>query len=348
MVISLIIPIYNAEPFLSRLFENLEAQGVFFDEKEYGEVIFVNDGSPDDSEKIILEYAKKHPWVRCIRQENQGQHIARNTGIDAAKGEYIAFMDQDDAYAYLGLNHLLSVITKNNVDVVRGNVDRCKEDEFYKWKCPLDGCNDTISFKTGYQLIQDTDGFQFFSEVWLAIYRRNFIIENKIYFLKENYYNEDVVYNYILSLCQPRIAVTNRIVYYHIYIPTSDGNLRTIDHRLRRDANMVELIFFYKRLFDRFSGDTSFPSRILAILKRDYQWYTFFYFGLMIKVRGLRRNEIEATIKRFKDNGIYPIPHFYPRNLPEGYPKFLYFKILWFLISFIPILRMVLYFRNRV
>lgn len=97
MKLSLIIPIYNAEPFLSRLFENLEAQGVFFDDREFGEAIFVNDGSPDNSESIILEYAKKHPWVRLIKQANQGQHIARNTGIKAAKGEYIAFMDQDDA-----------------------------------------------------------------------------------------------------------------------------------------------------------------------------------------------------------------------------------------------------------
>lgn len=54
MKISLIIPIYNAEAFLPRLFENIEAQGVFKDDEEIGEVIFVNDGSSDDSKAKIL------------------------------------------------------------------------------------------------------------------------------------------------------------------------------------------------------------------------------------------------------------------------------------------------------
>lgn len=121
MKLSLIIPIYNAELYLPGLFFNLESQGVFVDNEELGEVIFINDGSIDSSASIINKYAKKHSWVKLINQINQGQNIARNHGIREAKGDYIAFMDQDDAYAPTGLLLLYNAINVTNSQIVRGH-----------------------------------------------------------------------------------------------------------------------------------------------------------------------------------------------------------------------------------
>src|ERR1700689_5366317 len=86
--ISVVIPAYNAEPHLRATLESVLAQTV----QPY-EIIVVNDGSTDRTEQIALSYV---PRIRYIKQENQGLAGARNTGIHAAVGEWIALLDSDD------------------------------------------------------------------------------------------------------------------------------------------------------------------------------------------------------------------------------------------------------------
>ncbi|WP_209122909.1 glycosyltransferase [Alkalihalobacillus sp. BA299] len=89
--VSVIIPVYNAEQYLSHCIESLLKQTL-----QQCEFIFINDGSIDDSQQIIEKYKKKDPRIRLINQKNQGVSIARNTGIEIASGEYIGFVDADD------------------------------------------------------------------------------------------------------------------------------------------------------------------------------------------------------------------------------------------------------------
>lgn len=88
---SVIIPIYNSEQTLSRCLESLVMQG-----RDDVQVIAVNDGSTDCSEKIALEFAAKHPIVEYVYQENGGVSRARNRGVNRAKGKYVTFLDSDD------------------------------------------------------------------------------------------------------------------------------------------------------------------------------------------------------------------------------------------------------------
>ena len=89
--VSVIIPVYNVEKYLPKCLESVTAQ-------TYAnlEIICVNDGSPDNSSAILEEYAKKDGRIIIINQENTGLSGARNTGIRAASGEYIVFVDSDD------------------------------------------------------------------------------------------------------------------------------------------------------------------------------------------------------------------------------------------------------------
>jgi glycosyltransferase involved in cell wall biosynthesis len=86
-LVSIVVPVYNAEPFLR---ETLDS--VFALDYEPFEVIVVDDGSTDGSAAI----AESYPTVRCIRQENHGPGTARNVGVEAARGEFVAFVDSDD------------------------------------------------------------------------------------------------------------------------------------------------------------------------------------------------------------------------------------------------------------
>lgn len=89
--ISIIIPVYNVEKYLKRCLDSIINQ-TFKDL----EIICINDGSTDDSQKILDEYAAKDPRIKVLNQKKSGPSTARNLGISLASGEYISFIDSDD------------------------------------------------------------------------------------------------------------------------------------------------------------------------------------------------------------------------------------------------------------
>ncbi len=91
-LLSVIVPVYRVEPYLRQALDSLLAQTY-----PNIEIICVDDGSPDACPAILDEYAAKHPRIKVIHQQNQGLSGARNSGINAARGEFIAFMDSDDS-----------------------------------------------------------------------------------------------------------------------------------------------------------------------------------------------------------------------------------------------------------
>lgn len=96
--ISVIIPVYNVEEYLVESIESIIKQTIGF--KENIQLILVNDGSPDNSEKICLKYKEEYPEnIIYIKQENAGVSVARNTGLKYAEGEYINFLDSDDKWS---------------------------------------------------------------------------------------------------------------------------------------------------------------------------------------------------------------------------------------------------------
>jgi len=91
-MISIIIPVYNSAPWLASCLNSLLIQK----ERDW-EAICINDGSKDESLHILKQYAASEPRIRVIDQENSGVSQARNKGLDEAKGEFVLFLDSDDA-----------------------------------------------------------------------------------------------------------------------------------------------------------------------------------------------------------------------------------------------------------
>ena len=110
--ISVIVPVYNVEKFLRRGLESLVNQTM----KNF-EVILVNDGSTDSSLAIMQEFEKKYPVFRIINKENGGVSSARNAGVNAARGEFIAFMDSDDSISPQYLETLYNAAKSSGADV---------------------------------------------------------------------------------------------------------------------------------------------------------------------------------------------------------------------------------------
>lgn len=116
--ISVIVPAYNEEKYLSRALNSLLKQN-FTD----FEVIIINDGSTDDTQKIIDYYTQKHPHFRGILQKNQGVATARNRGMIEAQGEYLAFLDGDDEFYPDALEKLYETAHKFQADLVLGRME---------------------------------------------------------------------------------------------------------------------------------------------------------------------------------------------------------------------------------
>ncbi len=112
-MISVIIPVYNAEKTISKCIDSVLSQ-IY----QNFEILLINDGSPDNSEEVCLRYAESDERIRYIKKENGGVSTARNLGIDEAKGEYISFLDSDDWIEPQTLKVLMDSAIANNADVV--------------------------------------------------------------------------------------------------------------------------------------------------------------------------------------------------------------------------------------
>ena len=114
MILSFIIPVYNVEKYVAKCLDSILVGNAFT-----GQVICVNDGSTDGSGKILEQYATKYPNVEIITQPNAGLSAARNSGIKAATGEYVCFLDSDDYWEPNVLGELMEQIDRDNLDVLR-------------------------------------------------------------------------------------------------------------------------------------------------------------------------------------------------------------------------------------
>lgn len=110
MKLSIVIPVYNVEPFIRGTLDSIYKQGV--DESLF-EVIAVNDGTPDNSMAIVEMFADAHTNLAIINQKNQGLSAARNSGIKVAKGDYIWVVDSDDSITENSISQALGEITRH-------------------------------------------------------------------------------------------------------------------------------------------------------------------------------------------------------------------------------------------
>ena len=121
MKLSVVVPVYNVEAYLSACLDSLLEQGLSGSDYE---IICVDDGSTDRSATILEDYAQRRPQITVIRQDNQGVSAARNTGLRAASGEYIYFSDADDLLERNVLASLYRLAAENRLDLLLFDYER--------------------------------------------------------------------------------------------------------------------------------------------------------------------------------------------------------------------------------
>lgn len=215
MLLSIIVPVYNVENYLTQCIESILTQKL----DDY-EVILVDDGSEDGSGRICDRFANKHENIHVIHQENQGLSGARNSGIRAAMGKYLMFVDSDD---YINADvHLNSIIQNLNADIIQ-----------YKWVYYFTQTkqyrrfNDYPSFiDEPYRRILDLEVQQGILSISACdkIVNRDLIIRNNILF-DESLLSEDIDWSLLLYLKARTIQIINEDIY--IYRQQRPGSITT-------------------------------------------------------------------------------------------------------------------------
>ena len=117
MILSVIVPVYNLEKYIARTLDSLLSIECSFDY----EIIVINDGSTDQSEKIISKYQKDNKCIKLFTIANGGVSNARNVGLSHATGKYITFVDGDDTVEADFFEVAVNKLEQNGYDFVQGN-----------------------------------------------------------------------------------------------------------------------------------------------------------------------------------------------------------------------------------
>lgn len=126
ILLSIIIPVYNVEKYISRCLDSIFNQGV---DESLLEVIVVNDGTPDRSVSIIESYISAHKNCTLLNQQNKGLSAARNLGFEVAKGDYLWFVDSDDWLRDNSLAEVIEYIINLKFDVLSSALMYCYDDQ---------------------------------------------------------------------------------------------------------------------------------------------------------------------------------------------------------------------------
>lgn len=211
--VSIIVPIYCVEKYLQECVDSLLKQKL-----QEIEIILVDDGSPDKSGEIADDYAKRDERVKVIHQMNGGLGPARNTGIKAASGEYVGFVDSDDWVKPEMYETLYEVAVRNNADiVVSGHCDVTNGVETVIKKHPLAGrtVNTKLEIMDIRKLLyghspEDSEVESFPMSVCMSIYRKKIIDKNHMKF--REILSEDTIFNlsaYKFSECISFVGSTD-------------------------------------------------------------------------------------------------------------------------------------------
>lgn len=214
MLISIIIPVYNAERYLSQCIESVIAQTF----KDW-EAILVNDGSKDDSLTICNEYASKNSRIKVIDKPNGGPSSARNRGLDEAQGEYVYFMDADDR---IEKNFLEVFFNGNdngdNYDIIFQGFVREFADGRVEKSFAMDADTSTL---TKEEIICRLYKEHVYGWAWCKLFRKEIIDKNHLRFDESLRLWEDELFTTEFLKYAKAVKTVNSHLYHYIYYPNS-------------------------------------------------------------------------------------------------------------------------------
>ncbi len=230
IALSVIVPCYNVEDYLDRSLGSLERQ---WNGRTDYEIILVNDASTDHTIDKLNDFKKRYPdnVIVIDKKINQGVGMARNSGLDAARGQWIAFMDPDDALKKQSYSSLLSLVERADIDVLSFGVNVVPEKE---WDNSL--IDDAFVGKIDeVESVKEFMKKRHFATCLSYLFRRDFIKKQRFPALM---FLEDVLFVLPLFTSVATIGITSTKTYLYIVHQSSTTNLINSE-RLNRGCDDV-------------------------------------------------------------------------------------------------------------
>ncbi len=240
-LISVIVPVYNVEKYLNRCVKSIINQSF-----KNIEIILVDDGSPDNCPKMCDEFAKEDSRIKVIHKKNAGLGMARNSGLDIAIGEYIAFVDSDDYLPINALEKMYDAAKENQADTVLGGYYREGKDGFKECYLPFSD----VSYEGKEDIIDNVlvnmlgspreyyDDVMLKRSAWASLYSRKVIVDNKLAFHSEReFISEDVIFDLDYYPNANKVVLIKDLVYYYC----SNGSSLTLSYNPERYKKYVIL-----------------------------------------------------------------------------------------------------------
>lgn len=209
--VSVIIPVYNAEKYLEQCLESIKNQTL----SDF-EVICVNDGSKDGSDRILKSFEKTDKRFKIYNQNNKGVSASKNIGIEKATGEYIYFSVADNWFELNFLEEVYNSITENRGDILLFCANIHKNDN-------LDYCltnkHNSIVKNFRKSPFDDVICSQVFDNIWDKVYKRDFLIKNEIKFNENCTISEDICFNILCYFNKPEISFCLKPLYNYRILP---------------------------------------------------------------------------------------------------------------------------------
>jgi len=256
--ISIIIPIFNAEKYLANCLDSILCQSY-----TNFEIILINDGSTDSSCFIADDYCKKDNRIKLYSKINEGVSIARNVGLENARGEWIYFIDADDRIN-LNLFDFFSNENFQDIDIIQFG---------YK----LIGSDESISIRNNYSAKYDSlNEFEaqvsnkYFS-LWIHFIKKDVIDKFGIKFLPNIKYGEDITFMIQCFLSSNRIQVFDFIAYYYFVRENSAMTKAYTFSNAKIHLDLIgKIIRFYE--INNFKSDVFIKNRIIYMINSYFSF----------------------------------------------------------------------------
>ena len=332
MYLSILIPVFNAENHIINCLQSILKQEI--NSEDY-EVLIINDGSTDESSRLIADFVKDKPNMQLFDQNNKGNAATRNSLVEMAQGTYVYCLDADDYLIPGALKKVLDFALNNEMDFVGfHSSETLRPDEN---KLSSDHLNDAILISTGVEFLKEKS--LPYVEVWWYLVSKKLLKDFQIGL--DNITMADVIFTYKIVLSSRRMCVLPLQVHWYFQSPVSIMRTKgsIAEHKLRLADATYEMVLRLNDLIEKpeeFTLDTNVDVKKDLILKRDY--YSFF---MIIKWLRFSRNsqKIKDKITILEQRSMYPftshvqihkIPYFFEKIINSVInTKRIVFALIW-------------------
>jgi len=297
MQLTLIIPVFNCEPYLRIGFQKLKS--IYKTDVSF-EIIYVNDGSTDDSKDVLEALKKENSHVTVIHQENQGSSGARNTAIEIAKGEFIQFLDADDLLDVKKIIEMLNEAKQSKFDLLGYRMDFVdetynsiseKEKHPLSYNKPMSGVECLIQ---GYQP----------SSICVFLFRRTLLIKNKLR-IYPKITHMDIEFMTRVMLCAKKVIFKDTIAYHYLQ---RQGSITKPKTKEKLEKFLFDEVIISKLMKDNIKNYQLTNKETIDAVKKNYNsvvWNLLWRF--VTNPKEVDCNFKIKCIKALKDQGLYPI-----------------------------------------